>query len=153
MGFFGLCAHQDNLTRFALNRASALLPSSYFVGHPEREPPGSRPLPVRVLVGKQKTPLGVFDFVRPPGLEPGTVCLKGNCSTNWAMSALLQLYWYFFGIVNILLLNPSHRLVGLWPKLSYERILIPLSYACQPMAEAHYAVFKFFAKTKTSYKK
>ena len=30
----------------------------------------------------------VFSFVPPAGLEPATICLRGNCSTDWAMGAL-----------------------------------------------------------------
>ena len=36
------------------------------------------------FISKNKKPRKIYEVstVRPPGLEPGTVCLKGNCSTN-----------------------------------------------------------------------
>ena len=37
-----------------------------------------------------KTLCAFVFFVRPPGLEPGTICLRGNCSTNWAMGGRIE---------------------------------------------------------------
>ena len=36
-------------------------------------------------------PVTGYEFVRPPGLEPGTRWLRVSCSTNWAMGAMNDL--------------------------------------------------------------